>query len=77
MVSVRAVAIFGDKLDSVSPCIFPFLVGSYRISSLVLLRVHTCASCTIGSHGVVSIFAEMKRLFLFVPMHAFHHLGSD
>lgn len=49
----------------------------YWIPIIVLLRVNAGACGAVGRHCLVSIFAKVKYILLFIVMHTFDDFRSD
>ena len=51
--------------------------NAYRITIVVLLRVHARTGRTIGRHCLIPVLPEMEYVLLFIIMYALHHLWAN
>lgn len=52
-------------------------MSNYRIPFVILLWIHPCAHCAIGTHRLIFIFSEVKHVLFLVVVHALDNLGPD
>ena len=77
MISIGAIAVFGDELYEISSLhSYSEPVSAYGVAFFILLRIDAGACRSIGGHGLIAIFSEVEDIPLFVEMHTLDDFRS-
>ncbi len=52
-------------------------MSTYRVPFVILLWIHPCTHCAIGTHRLILIFSKVKHMLSLVVVNALDDLGPD